>query len=258
MVSFHDEVSACLCDFYSLVTQALSSLFKALASVDELHLSLAFLAFLFGDEPDIGGDRGVVEEVIRELDDGFQPVIFKQIATDFTFSATCVTLEEATAILDDGHSSILVILLLAIFQLSYTIEKEKHLTVTNGWESWGKAACFTEIVLVCYILLGSFPLNTEWWIGDDVIKLIAFELVIAQCVALAHIICITSLDEGIGLGDGKSLVVQFLSIAGNFCFWVYFEETFCKATEHLASTHGHIIDGGCDTFLFQFFLIIAY
>jgi len=44
--------------------------------------------------PDIGRDAGVVEEIERQGDYGFDPVVFDQPATDVALALTSVTGEE--------------------------------------------------------------------------------------------------------------------------------------------------------------------
>ena len=69
-------------DFFALVAEALSHLDEVLAGVDELHLAAAFFALAVGDDPEVGGDAGVVEEVVGKCDDGFEPVVLDDLATD--------------------------------------------------------------------------------------------------------------------------------------------------------------------------------
>ncbi|MNN27444.1 hypothetical protein D3C81_1409800 [compost metagenome] len=42
------------------------------AGVDQLHLASALRRLVAGEQPDIGGDAGVVEQVVGQLDDGIE------------------------------------------------------------------------------------------------------------------------------------------------------------------------------------------
>ena len=49
---------------------------------------------LVGKYPDVGGDTGVVEDVVRELNDGLHQIAFHQMPTDVAFSAAGISGEE--------------------------------------------------------------------------------------------------------------------------------------------------------------------
>ena len=63
-------------------------------AVDQLDLALAVGGFLVGDQPDVGVDAGVVEELIGQGDDGVEPVVLDDPAADVALAATGVTGEE--------------------------------------------------------------------------------------------------------------------------------------------------------------------
>ena len=68
---------------------------------------------------------------------------------------------------------------------------------------------------------------------------------------MAHILCIATLDEHVGLGNGKCLLVKFLSKLGNLCIRVNRKEFFREAVKHLTGAHRHIIYSSRYAFLFQ-------
>src|ERR1035438_3336741 len=73
-------------DFVALIAEALTHLAVEIDRVDELHLAFASALLAVGDDPDISADAGVVEELIGEGDDGFQPIVFDDPAADFAFA----------------------------------------------------------------------------------------------------------------------------------------------------------------------------
>ena len=69
-------------EFLALLAEALAHLLPQLAGVDELDLAAAFGALAVGDDPEVGGDAGVVEELVGQRDDGFEPVVLDDPAAD--------------------------------------------------------------------------------------------------------------------------------------------------------------------------------
>ena len=58
------------------------------------HLSLARRRLAVGHHPDIGGDAGVIEELLGERDQRFQQVVFEDGAPDLALPAARVAGEE--------------------------------------------------------------------------------------------------------------------------------------------------------------------
>ena len=75
-------------------SEVFAELFVELGGIDELDLALAVLGLLVGEHPDVGGDAGVVEDVVRELDDGFQQVVLDEVLADVTGTAAGIPGEE--------------------------------------------------------------------------------------------------------------------------------------------------------------------
>src|SRR5690606_10783639 len=67
-----DALDMLLGQFLTFAPQALAHLLPPAAGVDELHLASACLRFLVADDPDIGGNAGIVEHVRRQADDCLQ------------------------------------------------------------------------------------------------------------------------------------------------------------------------------------------
>ena len=72
---------------FALVAEALLHLPGKVGAVDELHLARALLAFPVGDNPDVGGDAGIVEELVGQADDGLQHVVLDDPAADVALAA---------------------------------------------------------------------------------------------------------------------------------------------------------------------------
>ena len=222
MIGLHDELTGSLCYLHTLITKGLATFLITLAGIDKLHLALTLSRLVTCDDPYICSNTSVVEKVIGELYDSLQPIVFQKITTDITFTSTWIPLEQRRTILNDSHTS-------RIFQFRHAIKQEQLLTITNGRKSWLESSSGTFFVLGFDCGFACLPLNTKRWIRNDIVEFISFELVIAQCVALAHIVGVTSFDECVGLGDSKGLFVQFLTISGNVCIRIDFKETVAHA-----------------------------
>ena len=71
-----------------LITQNPHTTNTAFSSVYKLLiLSPKHYGFPVGDDPEVGGDPGVVEHLLREGDDGFKPIGFDDPASDLRLAA---------------------------------------------------------------------------------------------------------------------------------------------------------------------------
>jgi len=91
--------------FAVLLAEVLAQRLEPLRGVDELHPALAVRWLLVGQHPDVGGDAGVVEEVERQCDDGFEPVILDDPAADVALALTRVTREQRRAVVYLGDTT---------------------------------------------------------------------------------------------------------------------------------------------------------
>src|SRR5256885_11903626 len=62
---------------------------------------------LVGKNPDVGGDAGVVEDVERQGDDGFEPVVLQHPAADVALALACIAGEQRRAVMhrSEEHTS---------------------------------------------------------------------------------------------------------------------------------------------------------
>jgi len=70
-------------DAVAFVAETLLHLHPEVAGVNELNLPFALPLLAVREHPDIGGNAGVVEELVRQRDDRFKPVVFDDPAADF-------------------------------------------------------------------------------------------------------------------------------------------------------------------------------
>lgn len=101
-----DQLPAGLGDVHPFVADGLPAGLIALAGINELDPPDMLRGLVLGDEPDVGGDAGVVETVVGKLHDGVQPVVFDQIPANLRLAGTGVPGEQGGAVLDDGHATL--------------------------------------------------------------------------------------------------------------------------------------------------------
>ena len=66
-------------------------------------LPLRALLLAVGDDPDVSADAGVVEHLLRQGDDGFEPVVLDDPLADFALAAARAAGEQRRAGEDDGQ-----------------------------------------------------------------------------------------------------------------------------------------------------------
>ena len=88
-----------------LLAQVLAQRLEPLGRVDQLHPALAVRRLAVGDDPDVGGDAGVVEHVQRQCDDGFEPVVLDDPAADIALALAGVAGEQRAAVVDLGDAA---------------------------------------------------------------------------------------------------------------------------------------------------------
>ena len=75
-----------LAELAALVPQAAPHGHVELASVQKLDLALALSFLPVRDDPDVGPDAGVVEHLLGQGDDGFEPVVLDDPLADVAFA----------------------------------------------------------------------------------------------------------------------------------------------------------------------------
>ena len=73
--------------------------------VYQLHFALAVRRLAVAQDPDVGGDAGVVEHVERQGDDRLQPVVLDDPAADVALALPGVACEERAAVVDLGDAA---------------------------------------------------------------------------------------------------------------------------------------------------------
>ncbi len=114
-----------------LFAEVLAQLFVELGGVDELDLALALRGLVIGQHPDVGGDAGVVEDVVRKLDDGLQVVVLDEVAADVAGTAAGIAGEEGGAVVNGGDAAAERAVREAL-HFAHHLHEEEELAIIHG------------------------------------------------------------------------------------------------------------------------------
>ena len=149
---------------------------------------------LVGDEPDVSGDTGVIEDVVRQLDDGFHQIAFHQVPADIALTAAGISREEGGTVVD-GCNAASLRLELDGFHLVHLFQDEEQLAVGGAWRAVQNLGLTGEvqkreavpvvqqILLVVYLLLVFLPGFTVWRIGEHKAEGLVGEVILGNGVA---------------------------------------------------------------------------
>ena len=91
-VQFHYLTDMGIGDKNPLVSEIPFHLIEEVNGVDQLYLTLPCIRFSVRQDPDIGGDTGVEEQLIGQRNNTLQPVVFDDPTSNFTLTAAGITL----------------------------------------------------------------------------------------------------------------------------------------------------------------------
>src|ERR1700677_925096 len=78
----------------ALAAEGFRLFLKLLARVDEHNVPLVADRLVISQQPDVGEDTGVVEKLVREHDDGVEPVVLQNPAADLAFARSAIAIGE--------------------------------------------------------------------------------------------------------------------------------------------------------------------
>ena len=213
----HVRSSICSWDSsVALVAEALAHLHEEPAPVDELYLPLPLRLLAVREHPDIGGDAGVVEKLIGQRHDRFQPVALDDPAADVALAAAGVAREQRRAVEDDGDAA-------ATFpgelHLRQHVLQEQQRAVVDPRQACAEAPLVAQrVALSLDGVLLLLPLHAKGRIGQHVVERV-LATVGAACVAVRcervaqnDALGVLALDQHVGLADRPGLVVQVLPV----------------------------------------------
>ncbi|OQA27234.1 MAG: hypothetical protein BWY59_01131 [Verrucomicrobia bacterium ADurb.Bin345] len=226
-------------DLVALVAQALPHLLEERGGVDQLDLALAGLLFAVGQDPDVGADAGVVEQLVRHGDDSLQPVVLDDPAADLALARAGSAGKQRRTVEHDGQSRTAVLGLLA---LAEHVEKEEQCAVIDPGQAGAEPAA--EALLLVFldddILLG-LPLHAERRVGQHVVEMLAVELVVGEAVAELDVVDVLALDHHVRPADGVRLVVVVLAEHLQPGIGVQFPDIVLGHGQHAAGAAGGVV-----------------
>jgi hypothetical protein len=81
-------------DVVDSLTERLAQLLVSLRGINELYLAATSFLFVVGQNPTVGGNAGIVEDIVWELDNGIDKVILQQIAADVALGLSGIACKE--------------------------------------------------------------------------------------------------------------------------------------------------------------------
>ena len=231
-----DQFPAGIGDVVALGADALAAWFEAVAGVNKLHLARTVGGLILAEHPDVGGDAGVHEHIGGKLNDAVQPVVFQNILPDVAGPAAGIAAEQGRAVLDNGHLAL-------VCQLGKAVQHKKLLAIADLGQTGGKTPHLAPGGFGFHRLLLPFPVDAEGRVGDDVLEGESGKLILRQGVTEPHIVGVAAPDHHVRLGDGEGGGVELLPEAGHLNVVVQLMDALFHAAEHLAGSHGHIVNG---------------
>ena len=188
------------------------------ARIEELDLALAPLLLAVGDDPDVGADAGVVEHLLRQGDDGLEPVVLDDPLADVALARARAAGEERRAAEDDGQARAVLVLRRAHgLELVDHVLQEEQRAVVDARQPGAEAAVEAAlVVLLLDLLLLLLPVHAEGRIGEEVVEGLARELVLGEAVAEADVVAaavvVHLLHQHVGGGGGEGALVVVLPV----------------------------------------------
>ena len=84
-----------------------AQLLVTLRGIDELHLATALSRLLVGENPHVGSDTCIIEDIVRQLHDAIYQVVFYQVSADVTLTTTRIACKERRTIVNGSDTTAL-------------------------------------------------------------------------------------------------------------------------------------------------------
>ena len=136
--------------------------------IDQLNFAFAFGAFVVVEYPDVGGNTGVVKQLIRQSDNGFQPVVFDNPLADIAFAVACLPGKQRRAVEDNADAAAAMFAWLHLGD--HVLQKQQGAVIDTRQASAETAGMAKVIVFVGDDFLGFFPVYAKGRVGEHVIK----------------------------------------------------------------------------------------
>ena len=164
-------------DLAPLVAQALAHRRPERRGVDELNLAAARRRLAVGHNPHVGGDAGVVEELLGERDERFEQIVFQNEAADLALAAPRVAREERRAVHDDRDARAAF---LRVLRVREHVQQEEELAVADARQTRTEAAGRAALVLGPHGVFVALPVLAVGRIRDQVVEMLVCVAVVRE------------------------------------------------------------------------------
>ena len=164
---------------------------------------MPFLGLVFREDPHVGGNPGIVEQLIGQGHDGLDQIVFQHVAPDFALPAAGVSGKQRRAVQDDGDSAVLL-------RLGDQVLQKQQLAIADARQAGHEARAVLGLEFLLHQGLVRLPFVAERGIGDRQIELFALQLVVGQRVAFVDVAGVFAQHEHFGPADGVGFRVAVL------------------------------------------------
>ena len=210
-----------------------------------------------GEDPDVGGDAGVVEELLGQGDDGLQPVVLDDPAGGFALAAAGVAGEERRTVEDDGEAAAAV-LGARILETCAGGRGARRRSRAACPRRSGRRSRASRAPSRCSAAAASTPRRRADWRACSRRSISchrhAVEAVLGESVAEDDVIGILAFDEHVGFADGPGFVVPVLTEELRLRVGIEVVDVFLRDGQHAARAAGGIVDGFDDVTASEVFL----
>lgn len=92
-------------DHISFIAQSFTHLLIETGTVDQTHLALSANLFTIGENPNVCGNSGVIEQLVRQANNGLQQIVFDDPAADLAFTTASIAGKHGRPIKDDPDAA---------------------------------------------------------------------------------------------------------------------------------------------------------
>ena len=176
----HDVLLPLERDLAALGAEALAQQGPERGGVDELHPAAPRGPLPVREHPDVGGDAGVVEELLGQGDERLEQVVLENPAANLALAAARVAGEERRAVHDDGDPRAALGPAPGVRQ---HVQQEQELAVADARQPRPEAAGRAPVVLGAHRVLVALPVLAVGRVGDHVVEAAAGVPVVGQGAA---------------------------------------------------------------------------
>jgi len=138
--------------------------------VDKLDLAFSAGPLAVGDHPDVGGDAGVVEELLGQGDQRFQQIVFQDVAADLAFATAGIPLNSGEPFMMIARREPAILRILGVRE---HVQQKEKLAVADARQSRSEATRGPALTLGADGIFVALPVLAVGWIGDQVVETLA-------------------------------------------------------------------------------------